>query len=163
MSALATGAAIAALSLVLAIARRTVERLGDRIAAWLLPDAQQWTFRLAFAVVSLAEWIAPRPLPRYEGPPTDKGPILPVFPRDWHAPAAAREELIADLREGCAVNSPLRMTAPLLRQAAALRIGLIRHDTSLAWGLTLLLVLMVVGRDDGRERRRLRRARRRRS
>lgn len=124
----------------LLLLRRTLnavgQRLGDRIAAWLLPENQAFTFRLAAGIAVLSHWLAPRTiLFAY----LDRHVSFYRSPNRWKGPEAAAGELLDGLASGQTVRKPVRFVWPLLR--IAIRTRLRNAFVLLTGGLVRLLWL----------------------
>jgi hypothetical protein len=123
---------LVAVWLVLGVLRAIRQALAERAANWLLPPSQPVTFRAGQFVALLARELAPRRRLIYA--PWDSLVTFPeddrlegglFFPGvleawDWPVPASALAELDSDLRAEQRIIAPVRLTAPLLRQAAGM-------------------------------------------
>jgi hypothetical protein len=146
-SVVALGVGFAVLSGV-ALLRALTRRLADRAAAWLVPDQQPVSFRVAWMVVRIARWLAPRRICRWGGW-TGSGPDYQDSGYRW--PGA--DEAMADLDEGLcshqAVVHPLRLVLPLLAEAVHLRSvnagHVVRRWTALSPFLVIFAVLSPLG------------------
>jgi hypothetical protein len=143
--------------LLVALARELGQRIVERAAAWILPDTQAITFRVAWLIASAARAIAPSGRKVYSRTPggfihlmreiwASNGSIDLEFTGWWWVdPEAALAELEADLSAGTRYAQPVRLTAPLLVIAVRMRLAnlfaVARFD-SLGW--LILCPLLVV-------------------
>lgn len=100
------------------------DRLAARIAQWLLPEGQAWTYRIARGVCRLALLIAPqRQLCIYgiEQLVIGEPPVLLSNPVEWDSPRAALAELEVNARNGEHVAHPIGLVPPLVARALTLR------------------------------------------
>lgn len=108
------------------IGRAVGRRIGDRVAAWLLPDGQPWTYRLALGITIAAGWLEPKTLLRcreYES----RRPIERFFqyrlerrPSTWTGAHAARAELEWALQMDTSRQRPVKLAVSVLRVAILL-------------------------------------------
>lgn len=99
------------------------KRAGERLAAWLLPESQTCTFRIALAILKTAELIAPNRRVVYRRPePMDLWSISwAQTGAVWWAADAALRELEEDLAAEERVFDPVRLVWPLMAEAVAAR------------------------------------------
>lgn len=98
------------------------KRLAGRVARWLLPDEQAWTYRVACGICRLSVMIAPTH--RVDGSTPHPGSPRPVLARQrlrWSGPAAALGELDENLRLGQRHAHPISLALPILWRALVLR------------------------------------------
>lgn len=98
----------------------------ERFAAWLLPESQPCTLRVALGIIRVAQLIAPASVVRRRAPQTSwRRPMfgLDRFNREWWVADAARREFEADLAADRRVLDPVRLVWPLVTQAGRLRVA----------------------------------------
>lgn len=142
----------AALWCLLRILSPILQRLGDRVAAWLLPDGQSATFRLAIGLAVLARLVSPSTilfLLVREGRSLVPTLIFYRSPNTWKGPEAVVGELREDFASGRTVEDPVHFVWPLLPIAAAARLRnagqlLVGAAVKLVW-LPLTLAGPVIG------------------
>lgn len=97
-----------------------LKRLGERAAAWALPDGQALSFRVAWLLVRLTELMAPKVRKHWRGM-TPSGPDYQQSPSRWSAPEEARADLEANLDAEERVAAPVRLVLPLFAEALRMR------------------------------------------
>jgi hypothetical protein len=108
------------------IGRAVGRRIGDRVAAWLLPDGQPWTYRLALGITIAAGWLEPKKLLRCrEREP--RRPLERFFQyrleqraSTWTGAHAARAKLEWALRMDISRQRPVKLAVSVLRVAILL-------------------------------------------
>jgi hypothetical protein len=120
-SAAGIGLALIGFGLV-CVAKAVVDRASARIAAWLIPDHQPTTFRLAWLVVKLAGTIAPARRFLFLGIRRDAlGFDYSVVSAEWTSANEATADLEFACRERLRAVQPLKLVLPLLLEAVSLR------------------------------------------
>jgi len=131
---------IATAMAVTAVIKATADRLSQRAAAWLFPDAQALSFRLAWLLVRIAGGIAPSKVYSYRGVGRDLGPAYRVRACEWTGAAEAQADLEEASRKQVRAIQPARLVIPLIGESLALRWA---NATQRSAGMWIALVFCV--------------------
>ena len=143
-AALATLGALLLIPIWLAV----VKRIADRTAAWLLPEGQPWSFRVAWALVHLARLLAPSRQFRWHGW-TSSGPNRSTSTLDWSGGDEVASHLDEDLRAARRMGAPVRVVLPFVVEAVGLRLSNAKHRFRYVMAvypmMSVILVLAALG------------------